>query len=189
MNADDSQYNYSFVEFLGWFEDSQDVSIAMKYFPHGDLQTHLSTQLPESDVQQIASPVLEGLSHMHENGFAYRDLKPSNILVKSRGPNWWVKIGDFGITKRAGEGLTALRTLHGTLGFIAPEVLIQAGLIDHYEISALQEYTSAVDIWVFGRDHFPCSQSPSAFHHESCILYQRKITISARRIANTTHFR
>jgi serine/threonine protein kinase len=150
IKADDLQYNYCFVEFLGWFEDSQNVFIAMEYFPHGDLQDHLSEPLPESDVQQITSQILEGLSHMHENGFAHRDLKPSNILVKSRGPNWWVKIGDFGISKRAGEGLTALRTLHGTLGFIAPEILVQTGLLDDHGLSGLQEYTSAVDIWSLG---------------------------------------
>jgi serine/threonine protein kinase len=122
----------------------------MEYLPCGDLQGYLSAPLPESEVQQIASQILEGLSHMHDNGFAHRDLKPSNILVKSRGPSWWVKIGDFGISKRAGEGLTALRTLHGTLGFIAPEILVQKGWIDYPELAGVQEYTSAVDIWALG---------------------------------------
>src|ERR1700743_108806 len=46
-----------------------------------------------------------------------------NILIKSCPPQqWWVKIGDFGISKRL-EGETAKSTLlKGTLGFIAPEL-------------------------------------------------------------------
>jgi serine/threonine protein kinase len=51
----------------------------MEFLPHGDLEDYLSkTQtLPESEVEQIAFQVLEGLNSMHENGFAHRDLKPS----------------------------------------------------------------------------------------------------------------
>jgi serine/threonine protein kinase len=36
--------------------------------------------------------------------------------------DWWVKIGDFGISKRADDGLAASSTLRGTLGFLAPEL-------------------------------------------------------------------
>lgn len=50
----------------------------MEFFPHGDLEVYLSQKetLPEPEVEQIAFQVLEGLSSMHENGFAHRDLKP-----------------------------------------------------------------------------------------------------------------
>ena len=53
-----------------------------------------------------------------------------------------MKIADFGISKRAVEGLTALRTLAGTPEFTAPEVLgfIQ---LDDKDTS----YTNSVDIW------------------------------------------
>ena len=59
------------------------------------------------------------------------------------GPDWWVKIADFGISKRATEGLTALRTQTGTPAFAAPEVIgfVQPG--DESDDS----YTHAVDIW------------------------------------------
>jgi serine/threonine protein kinase len=50
----------------------------MEYFQHGDLQDYLSSTppLPEVETQQITSQILEGLSFMHDNGFAHRDLKP-----------------------------------------------------------------------------------------------------------------
>jgi Protein kinase domain len=49
----------------------------MEYFPLGDLQSYLSSPLPEKDTQQITYQVLEGLLFMHDNGFAHRDLKPN----------------------------------------------------------------------------------------------------------------
>lgn len=51
----------------------------MEYCPHGDLGTYLKFKkaLPENQVQDIAGQILEGLSFMHTEGFAHRDLKPS----------------------------------------------------------------------------------------------------------------
>ena len=52
-----------------------------------------------------------------------------------------MKIADFGISKRATEELTALRTLTGTPAFAAPEVL---------GFTQSDWYTNAVDIWSLG---------------------------------------
>ena len=64
----------------------------------------------------------------------------------SEGPDWWVKITDFGISKRAVEGLTELHTRIGTPAFAAPEVL---GLVQPDNRSN-NSYTNAVDIWSLG---------------------------------------
>lgn len=56
-----------------------------------------------------------------------------------------MKIADFGISKRALEGQTELRTQIGTQGYMAPEIL---GLVD--EAKEDSAYTSAVDIWSLG---------------------------------------
>ena len=65
--------------------------------------------------------------------------------MASEGPNWWVKIGDFGVSKRISAEQTALRTQIGTLKFQAPEML---GLVDEEEETT--EYTNTVDIWALG---------------------------------------
>lgn len=49
----------------------------MEYVSHGDLQKHLACPFPESQAQDIASQLVEGLEYMHDNGFAHRDLKPA----------------------------------------------------------------------------------------------------------------
>jgi serine/threonine protein kinase len=51
----------------------------MEYLEHGDLLTYLHQRppLPEAEAKHIAYQILDGLSLMHENGFAHRDLKPN----------------------------------------------------------------------------------------------------------------
>ena len=73
---------------------------------------------------------------------------------KIQKPDWWVNIGDFGISKRAEEGLTALQTLNGTPGFLAPEMLLQLGLLDLDGFEVGDRYTVAVDIWSLGEITF-----------------------------------
>lgn len=50
----------------------------MEYLPHGDLEQYLSGTPPllEEAAGDVVYQILEGLSYMHENRFAHRDLKP-----------------------------------------------------------------------------------------------------------------
>ncbi|PQE08308.1 kinase-like domain-containing protein [Rutstroemia sp. NJR-2017a BVV2] len=139
------KYAHCFVKSFGWYDDEDDIYITMEYFEKGDLQKHLQSPLAEIEGQCIVSQVLEGLSYMHRHGFAHRDLKPTNILVVSKKPGWWVKIADFGISKRAIEKVTALHTSAGTSAFAAPEV--QLGSQSSTEANS---YTNSVDIWSLG---------------------------------------
>ncbi|MCJ1268036.1 hypothetical protein MMC22_007922 [Lobaria immixta] len=141
-----SKYERCFVKSFGWYDNSDSIFITMEYLSDGDLHKYLGSPLPENEGQQIVSQVVEGLHFMHDKGFAHRDLKPANILIVHKGPDWWVKIADFGISKRATEGLTALRTLTGTPAFAAPEVLGFVQSDDRLNDS----YTNAVDIWSLG---------------------------------------
>jgi serine/threonine protein kinase len=79
--AHKQQYEMCFAKSFGWYESDDCVFIAMEYFPLGDLQSYLSSPLSEKEAKQIASQILEGLSFMHDNGFAHRDLKPTVSLL------------------------------------------------------------------------------------------------------------
>ncbi|OQD94882.1 hypothetical protein PENSOL_c023G10656 [Penicillium solitum] len=131
-----TKYEDFFVRSLGWYEDANFAYIAMEYFELRDLQKCLKQPLPERETQQITHQLLEGLEQLHLNGYAHRDLKPAES------PDWWVKIGDFGISKRVSDGQTYLRTAIGTDGFIAPEVLENDG--------SDSQYTAKVDMWSLG---------------------------------------
>src|SRR5271154_4980923 len=95
----------------------------MEYFPYGDLESCISERPPEPESQAIAHQLLEGLKIVHDCGITHRDLKPQNIFVVRKSPDWWVKIGDFGISKHIGETTTSLHTKVGTANYMAPEIL------------------------------------------------------------------
>jgi serine/threonine protein kinase len=133
----------AFVNFLGWFEDDDSVYIAMEYFQHGTLDEFIKQTLSEKDARIISLQLLEGLKIMHDEHFTHRDLKPQNIFVVQHSPNWWVKIGDFGISKRVANNETALQTNVGTPLYLAPEVFHYVPLSDEES----DAYTNAVDVW------------------------------------------
>ncbi|KAJ5968588.1 hypothetical protein N7501_004836 [Penicillium viridicatum] len=127
-----TKYEGFFVRSFGWHEDAKYAYIAMEYFELGDLESYLEQPLQEWETQQVTYQLLEGLEQLHLNGYAHRDLKPANIFVVRESPDWWVKIGDFGISKQVNNGRTSFRTAIGTPGFIASEVLKNDGLDSQY---------------------------------------------------------
>ncbi|KAH7136865.1 kinase-like domain-containing protein, partial [Dactylonectria estremocensis] len=152
-------YVHCFVECYGWHESQDMFFIVMEYLQHGGLQKYLNQLFPEPQVKNIASQLVEGLGYMHDNGVTHRDLKPANILVCQPGRDWWIKIADFGITKRAEQDSTALRTLIGTEGYLAPDVI--GFIVD--QSSQSSNYTSVIDIWALGELLFRMLSNRAAF--------------------------
>ncbi|KAF7504791.1 hypothetical protein GJ744_001724 [Endocarpon pusillum] len=135
-----TRYHHLFPEFYGWFEDDHHLSLLMEYFPHGDLDQCVHGPVVEPEVKQIVCQLLAGLQVIHEHHMMHRDLKPQNIFVVERSPDWWIKIGDFGISKRI-ENTAHLYTTIGSYQFMAPEILDESNHTG---------YTNAVDMWALG---------------------------------------
>ncbi|KFZ23362.1 hypothetical protein V502_02156, partial [Pseudogymnoascus sp. VKM F-4520 (FW-2644)] len=136
-----------FVDFFGWFVDGSDVFLAMEYVPLGDLETNVaahSGKIREVEAWGITQQILLGLEIMHAESFAHRDLKPQNVLVVHGPPQWWVKLADFGLSKRLTE-TTAYYTKGGKQSYMAPEIL------DYLDTDTPStEYTNAVDLCAVG---------------------------------------
>ena len=135
-----------FVDFLGWWDNPDSVFLAMEYFPIGTLEDSIASGPFDEQVNDVMVQLFEGLEIMHAEGFAHRDLKPANIFVVQKDPKWWVKIGDFGISKRIRNQDTSLRTFTGTHDYMAPEFF---GYVDGID-DERSDYTHAVDIWALG---------------------------------------
>ncbi|RSL64900.1 hypothetical protein CEP53_003907 [Fusarium sp. AF-6] len=155
MKFSHPRYRHCFVSSRGWYEHQDSVFITMEFLELGDLQRYLTRPLPESQGQQITKQTLEGLGFMHDNGFIHRDLKPANIMVVTKGPNWFVKIADFGISRRRHQDVTTSLTLQrGTLGFAAPEAL---------GVESEATYSFWVDMWSLGAVAYRILTNTSAF--------------------------
>jgi WD40 repeat protein/serine/threonine protein kinase len=70
-------------------------------------------------VARIGVQVAEALEHAHQQGITHRDVKPSNLLLDTRGTVW---VTDFGLAKAHGqENLTHTGDILGTLRYMPPE--------------------------------------------------------------------
>jgi len=78
--------------------------------------------------------VSAAIIHLHEQCIAYRDLKPENLVLDSKG---YIKMIDFGFAKVLRNGVKTF-TLCGTPQYLAPELVTGAG------------HTIGVDWWAFG---------------------------------------
>lgn len=68
------------------------------------------------------------------------------VQKRPESPRWWVKIADFGISKRIlEESESALHTTVGTRSYCAPEIL---GHIKQFEETSV--YSNKVDMWSLG---------------------------------------
>ncbi|PSR89369.1 Mitogen-activated protein kinase kinase [Actinidia chinensis var. chinensis] len=100
--------------------------------------------LSESEVRYYARSILRGIHHIHELGYVHCDLKPENILLVPNkngvGAKFKVKIGDFGLAKRAKQNKKRKLDPYwrGTPMYLSPEVVTDC----------IQEPPS--DIWAFG---------------------------------------
>ncbi|KAF2659785.1 kinase-like protein [Lophiostoma macrostomum CBS 122681] len=121
------KYARWFAKSFGWYEQADAFYLTMEYFPLGDLHSYLinvSQPLPEREAQHVVFQLLEGLQYMHSNGFVHRDIKPANILLQACPPHqeeWWVKISDFGISKRIRNNTDQTSNLPGVMAFTPPE--------------------------------------------------------------------
>ncbi|KAF5586650.1 CAMK kinase [Fusarium pseudoanthophilum] len=167
------KYSQYFVKSLGWYATSNKLYIAMEFFPDGDLYAYIRDhrRLTDDECSHIISQVLSGVAVMHEAGFAHRDVKPQNILVykvpRDLAPSsWWVKLADFGISKKLGMETTGTTLASGTPLYMAPE------LLQYDSRSILTEDYFKADVWAIGITAFfvltksvPFKSQPAIFHY------------------------
>lgn len=117
----------------------------MEYFELGDLEKFITPKLTEKDVKVIGRQLLEGLQVLHSYHLAHRDLKPANIFVARCAPDWWIKLGDFGIARRIFTEHNSRLTRIGTSDYMAPEILFESN-DDEQNLP----HTLAIDMWSLG---------------------------------------
>lgn len=124
------------VGFYGAFHSDSEISICMENMDAGSLDQVLkkARKIPEPILGKVSIAVLHGLRYLREtHNIIHRDVKPSNILVNSRGE---IKLCDFGVSGQLIDSMA--NTFVGTRSYMSPERLQGA------------PYSVLSDIWSLG---------------------------------------
>ncbi|KAK2960845.1 putative cAMP-dependent protein kinase catalytic subunit beta [Blattamonas nauphoetae] len=122
------------VHLYATMQDPDNIYLLMEFIPGGEIYTHLR-RVERFDVpttKYYAAQLLTALEFMHTKGIAYRDLKPENLLLDSKGQ---LKLTDLGFAKEIEQPAF---TLCGTPEYLAPELILGVG------------HDFGVDWWAFG---------------------------------------
>ena len=124
------------VGFYGAFYSDGEISICMEHMDGGSLDQVLkeAKRIPEDILGKVSIAVLRGLAYLREkHQIMHRDVKPSNILVNSRGE---IKLCDFGVSGQLIDSMA--NSFVGTRSYMSPERLQGT----HYSVQS--------DIWSMG---------------------------------------
>jgi len=124
----------SIITMFGTFQDERNLYMVLELAQGGEMFKLLRRleRFETETAKFYCAQVILGLHHLHMMNIVYRDLKPENLMLDSRGN---VKIVDFGFAKIVEDRTW---TLCGTPEYVAPEIIRCEG------------YGAAVDWWSMG---------------------------------------
>lgn len=153
------------------YKDNTFLYMGLEYVQGGEMFSYINTHgvMSESKARFYAGQVLLVFRYLHEIGIIYRDLKPENLMIDSRG---YVKVTDFGYAKRLKRGeLTC--SLVGTPEYMAPEII------------GVEYYNKSVDYWALGVLIYEMCQGHGPFFAEDTVEIYERIRESHVYLPNT----
>lgn len=120
------------------YESTSSIYLVLEYVSGGELFDSIVSRgfYSEKDAAHVVRQLLTAVLYLHSKGIVHRDLKPENLLYSDTTKDQVLKVADFGLSRiNKGE---LLRTICGTPGYVAPEVLLG------------HSYDEQVDVWAVG---------------------------------------
>eukprot|EP00047_Mylnosiga_fluctuans_P017960 m.65822 g.65822 ORF g.65822 m.65822 type:complete len:487 (+) comp7355_c0_seq4:37-1497(+) len=115
------------VQVLDYYVASSCAWLVMPFYVHGDAQQYFSEREDDPTILPDIAAVMRGLfaalEHCHAMGIAHMDVKPENLLLRTRNAPVHVVLTDFGSAVHVSSRRQMHRIMVGTASYVAPEVV------------------------------------------------------------------
>lgn len=129
------------VDIYDIFDSKKNLYLVIEYMEGGELFDVIADQghLSEHNASIVVRDIIKGVEYLHDQGIVHCDIKPENILCKSKQRPHNVKLCDFGLANYFDKyNRNEMTETIGTPGYVAPEVVRR------------EPYGPPVDMWACG---------------------------------------
>jgi mitogen-activated protein kinase kinase len=162
------------IDFYGAFFQEGAVYMCIEYMDGGSIDKLYPGGIPEGVLRKITYSTVMGLKSLKDDhNIIHRDVKPTNILVNTRGQ---VKICDFGVSGNLVASIA--KTNIGCQSYMAPERISGGGMAQVGNADGT--YSVQSDIWSLGLTIIECAMGRYPYPPEvsSSIYSQLNVSVS-----------
>lgn len=169
------------VDFYGAFFQEGAVYICMEFMDGGSIDRIYGDGIPEGVLRKITLNTVLGLKSLkEEHNIIHRDVKPTNILVNTKGQ---VKICDFGVSGNLVASIA--KTNIGCQSYMAPERISSGGMAQAGAGPSGGTYSVQSDIWSLGLTIIECAMGRYPYPPETYDNIFSQLSVSSNQYSRS----